>query len=390
MHAQASARLIENLLDQVDALNNEQARIKSDQTRESPPVLKLFGKASNTLITDGGLATQLETGYQCDLNHNLWSSLVLESKPELVTNAHADFIRAGARLIVTCTYQGTLEGFEGNVPAFETSIMQAVQCARKAADEKLADSGERVLVAGSCGSYGASLCKGEEYSGDYPGVSSYEEWAKCLHTCSSAVRPPAAKIPDATGSPAPVTRWFQFLKRWHHARAELLIESQGVDLLAFETIPRSLEGKAASELLSDLKFPGYVSFSCRDEKSLGSGESLETALSCLQLSPFLVGIGINCTSIKYVTELVTVINNFLNQNFNDSSRLCERPRIIVYPNSGECYDGVSKTWAVDGTLAGKNFGDFACEWHQAGARVIGGCCRVFPNDICQVCERLSA
>ena len=150
-------------------------------------------------------------------------------------------------------------------------------------------------------------------------------------------------------------------------------------------MPRALEGSAASELLEALRFPGYVTFSCRDEQRLGSGELLETALSNLRLSPYLVGIGINCTSIKFVTGLVTVIKRFLSKRYSDPD---ESPRIIVYPNSGECYDGVHKTWAEDESLGGKSFADFACEWHAAGARVIGGCCRVFPKDISEVHKRL--
>jgi homocysteine S-methyltransferase len=388
---QTAERVIANLLDQVDVLKlkNEQVRTEANGTKSL--VQKLFGKASNTRVIDGGLATQLETGYQCNLNHKLWSSLVLDSDPELITKAHADFIREGARMIVTCTYQGTLEGFEGDETKFETSIDTAVKCARRAADQTL-EGDEKVLVAGSCGSYGASLCKGEEYSGAYPGVLSEEEWPKFLGACASAVRPPAVPIPDlvdGASSSQSHKNWSTFLQRWHRRRSELLIGTHSVDLLAFETVPRALEGAAASELLRELQFPGYVTFSCRDEKCLGSGELLETALRSLQLSPYLVGIGINCTSIKFVTGLVTVIENFLNEKFSNTDvQVDDRPRIVVYPNSGECYDGLNKTWAEDETLGGKSFGDFACDWHKAGARVIGGCCRVFPKDICEVCERL--
>ena len=90
------SRLIANLLDQLDALKRERQELLT----AASPVLRLFGAACTTRVIDGGLATQLETGYGCDLNHKLWSSLVLQSQPELITRAHADFIREGARMIV--------------------------------------------------------------------------------------------------------------------------------------------------------------------------------------------------------------------------------------------------------------------------------------------------
>ncbi|MGO4436003.1 homocysteine S-methyltransferase family protein [Paenarthrobacter sp. RAF9] len=56
--------------------------------------------------------------------------------------------------------------------------------------------------------------------------------------------------------------------------------------------------------------------------------------------------------------------------------------LVAYPNSGETYDAVTKTWGPavgvqgSGTLAGA-----AADWHDRGARLIGGCCRTTPRDI---------
>ena len=53
--------------------------------------------------------------------------------------------------------------------------------------------------------------------------------------------------------------------------------------------------------------------------------------------------------------------------------------LIAYPNSGECYDPGPKRWS--GAQSGRPFGEWADAWHQAGARLIGGCCRTTPQDI---------
>lgn len=53
--------------------------------------------------------------------------------------------------------------------------------------------------------------------------------------------------------------------------------------------------------------------------------------------------------------------------------------MIVYPNSGEIYDGIKKVWLPDSALDGKNFEEMAMEWKEKGVKCIGGCCRVTPD-----------
>ncbi|MFM2392547.1 MAG: hypothetical protein RLZZ546_524 [Bacteroidota bacterium] len=62
------------------------------------------------LLLDGGLSNELER-QGCDLNHKLWSGRILESNPEAVVLAHLAFLEAGAKCILTSSYQATLPGF---------------------------------------------------------------------------------------------------------------------------------------------------------------------------------------------------------------------------------------------------------------------------------------
>ena len=52
----------------------------------------------------------------------------------------------------------------------------------------------------------------------------------------------------------------------------------------------------------------------------------------------------------------------------------------MYPNSGEHYDAVSKTWHHHGEHCAQ-LADYLPQWQAAGARLIGGCCRTTPADI---------
>jgi homocysteine S-methyltransferase len=63
---------------------------------------------------------------------------------------------------------------------------------------------------------------------------------------------------------------------------------------------------------------------------------------------------------------------------------------VAYPNSGETWDVAARTWAGDArTTAGVDPAT-AREWVAAGARYVGGCCRVGSQDIARLAAGLSA
>lgn len=62
------------------------------------------------LVLDGGLSNQLEA-QGCDLSDALWSARLLADGPEQIEAAHAAYVRAGARVLITSSYQATVEGF---------------------------------------------------------------------------------------------------------------------------------------------------------------------------------------------------------------------------------------------------------------------------------------
>ncbi|MCP5050303.1 MAG: homocysteine S-methyltransferase, partial [bacterium] len=62
--------------------------------------------------------------------------------------------------------------------------------------------------------------------------------------------------------------------------------------------------------------------------------------------------------------------------------------VVVYPNSGEVYDGEKRTWI--GTSDPLNCGIAASEWFRNGARLIGGCCRMGPGHIKAMGETLTS
>lgn len=288
------------------------------------------------LLIDGGLSNQLEKqGY--DLNHKLWSAKLLDYVPEAIIHVHLAYLEAGARCITTASYQATISGFMSvgyDKATAETLILKSVQLAEKAITRFRAID-FKPLIAASIGPYGAYMADGSEYSGNY-GVSEEE------------------------------------LIVFHEDRIRLL-DSSNADILACETIPSFKETVVLNSLLQNVKKQAWVSFSCKDEKHISDGTPITKCTKVIADNPKIFAIGINCTAPEYISVLIKAIKPIINDK-----------RIIVYPNSGDVYDAKSKTWS--GLSTPTSFLDMAKEWIKLGVDIIGGCCRIGPEEIKSISE----
>ena len=154
---------------------------------------------------------------------------------------------------------------------------------------------------------------------------------------------------------------------FHRPRMRALIEA-GADLLACETIPCLVEAQALVKLLDEFQsLQAWISFSCRDEIHVSEGQRLEDCVRLVEASPFVAAVGVNCTSPEYIPSLI-----------REARKATDKP-VLVYPNSGEKYDASKNDW--EGQPVHESFSEEAREWFEAGARLIGGCCRTTPEDI---------
>jgi homocysteine S-methyltransferase len=304
---------------------------------EAADPIRPFLDSRGVLILDGGLASELErAGF--DLNDPLWSAKVLLETPDAIGDVHRSYLDAGADCIISASYQATIEGFRArglSVAASEDAIRKSVQLAIDARDNFWADEnirGDRLqpLVAASVGPYGAFLADGSEFTGVY-GLDE------------------------------------KSLVDFHRRRWQIL-SSTGADLLACETIPSLREARALARLLGETPDRwAWFSFSCRDGEHISDGTPIVQCVRELAAVPRVAAIGVNCTAPAFITSLVEKIRGE-----------SETP-IIVYPNSGEGWDANTKTWT--GAADPSSFARAAAGWREAGAQLIGGCCRTGPDDI---------
>lgn len=321
----------------------------------------LLSRSGGAAVIDGGLATELER-YGADLNDSLWSAKCLLTSPHLIRQVHLDYLESGADVIISASYQATLQGFEAKGFSKEESeslLRKSVEIAREARDiyydrcknPSLADNANGkilrhrpILVAASVGSYGAYLADGSEYSGIY-------------------------------GEAVTIAK----LKDFHRRRVQILADS-GADIIAFETVPNKLEAQVYVELLQeeDIKVPAWVSFNSKDGVNVVSGDSLQECAAIAQACDKVVAVGINCTPPRFIHDLILSLK-----------KVTSKP-ILIYPNSGERYDPERKEWVQNTGVSDEDFVSYVTTWYDSGASLIGGCCRTTPHTIMGIYRALSS
>ncbi|WP_211362618.1 homocysteine S-methyltransferase family protein, partial [Streptomyces chryseus] len=132
---------------------------------DRPLAAVLGADAPGAVVLDGGLSNQLKA-QGCDLSDALWSARLLADGPHQIEAAHAAYVRAGAQVLITASYQATFEGFarRGTGRSEAAALLgRSVELARAAGESV----GQEVWVAASVGPYGAMLADGSEYRGRY-------------------------------------------------------------------------------------------------------------------------------------------------------------------------------------------------------------------------------
>ncbi len=293
----------------------------------------------DVVVLDGGMSNALaDRGH--DLGGQLWTARLLSDAPDEIAAVHRAYFAAGARVATTATYQASVPGFTaiGIDPDQAADLVRAgVRIARQVVAD-LANDGVTRLVAASVGPYGAYLADGSEYRGRY-GVSA------------------------------------RTLRDFHGPRLELLA-AERPDLFAVETVPDTDAAQVLVDLLNDLDLTAWFSYSVAGERTR-AGQPLEDAFALAAQTRNLVAVGANCCAPAHVLAAV------------ESAVATTGLPAVCYPNSGEAWasgaDDEAGTWSGESTFdAG-----LAPSWVDAGARYIGGCCRVGPAQIADLTARLN-
>jgi methionine synthase I (cobalamin-dependent) len=268
------------------------------------------------LLADGGMGSSLfERGLESGYAPELWNA----EHPERIADVHRGFVAAGADIILTNSFGGTRHRLK--LHQADGRVGELNELAGRIARGAAATAGRSVVIAGSMGPTGEIL---------------------------APLGP--LTVAEATAS---------------FAEQAQALERGGVDVLWIETLSSSeeLEAAIAGARSTGLPVVSTFSFDSNGRTMMGIAPA---ELAAIHRRTHLLGCGSNCGTGP--AELVASIVNLAAASDPDAILVakgnCGIPR---YVDGAIRFDGTPELMAT-----------YACLAHDAGARIIGGCCGTTP------------
>jgi S-methylmethionine-dependent homocysteine/selenocysteine methylase len=292
-------------------------------------------RSGDLVILDGAIGTEI---LRRDVS---WADHQLKARPDKIRSIHQDYIRAGADVITTNTFQLARRSFTGHfrdeahmrhigAPGLDNRAAElltaAADLAREARSSVAAD--RPVAIAGS------------------------------VTTLEWCFRPDLAPDEDAM--------------RAEYQELMGVLAAAGVDLILLETVNSIREARVGAQACRTAGLPCWVGFVCDEHGRLFTGETMgEAAQALAPLQPDVILL--NCAPPDDVTaglrELVAV----------------RREPCGVYPHIGRFNP---PEWLFTDEYPPEKYVNEARRWVEMGARVIGGCCGTTPDHIAALARGL--
>lgn len=306
------------------------------------------------VIIDGAMGTMIqrhkleESDYRgdrfkdwhCDVKGN--NDLLSITQPEIIKNIHLEYLRAGAHIIETNTFNGqviSMADYEMEDLSFEINEA-AAQCARRACEEFSKENSRPTFVAGAIGPTNKTL------------------------SLSPDVNNPGYRA---------VT--FDEIENAYYEQVAGLVKG-GVDIIMIETIFDTLNAKAAIFATkryfdeNNIELPIMISGTITDNSGRTlSGQTLDAFYYSIEhANP--ISVGLNCAlggeqMRPFITNLSKIANCFVSAYPNAGL-----PNAMgEYDESPEYTAGIIKSWAEEGLI-----------------NIVGGCCGTTPPHIKAIAE----
>jgi S-methylmethionine-dependent homocysteine/selenocysteine methylase len=256
-----------------------------------------------------------------------WGVGALIEAPEAVRDLHADYVSAGAEALTAATFR---------VAPYSLAKQRLTERAAE-----LAAAAVRLAREGACEAGREALVLASQT------------------TLEDCYRPDLVPADDV-------------LAREHDATARILAAA-APDALLLETFNTVREAAIAARAATATGLPVVVSFACRPEGRLLSGEDARAAAAAVS-GPGVVGVGVNCTSVRDVMPALV--------------RLAEGCSLALVAYANNAWSAADSPWLAAEPLTPEAYARWALAWAAAGARLVGGCCGTGPAHVAAVASRL--
>jgi S-methylmethionine-dependent homocysteine/selenocysteine methylase len=281
-----------------------------------------------TLLLDGAIGTEI-------LRRNVsWADHQLSNQPDFVRTIHEDYIRAGADVISTNSFQLCRRALYNH--------FRDADHRRQIGARDLDDRANNLLAAS-------------------------------VHLAREARRRSAAGRPVAVAAAVTTLEWCfrpDLAPSADQARLEYeeilqVVKEAGADLVLLETVNSISEACAALELATRLALPCRVSFVCDEHGRLFTGETLAQAVAALEPRG-VDAILVNCAPPAHITAGIKAL------------AAQARVPIGAYAHIGR-FD--PPEWMFTDECPPEKYRDVAAGWKRMGAQILGGCCGTTPEHI---------
>ncbi len=290
---------------------------------------KLKGRIANRkiVILDGGIGSEmLRRGVT-------WEGHKVESEPDAIRAIHSDYIRAGADVISTNTFQLARRSYANHFADRDhmrrvgaTDIETRAPILIHEGVKRAIEARERTDASDVC-------------------------IAGAMTTLDWCFRPDQA--PSAEDMRAEYRETIQAFK------------DAGADLMLFETFNSSKEARTALEAARDLGIPGWVGFVCDWKGKLLNGETATDVAAGLKgIEPDVLLF--NCAPVPDITLALGELTRHYHQ-----------------PTGGYAHVGRfdPPDWMFTDEYPPDQYLAAGREWARLGSQVIGGCCGTTPMHI---------
>jgi S-methylmethionine-dependent homocysteine/selenocysteine methylase len=281
-----------------------------------------------TLLLDGAIGTEI-------LRRNVtWADHQLASRPDFVRGIHEDYIRAGADVISTNSFQLCRRALENH---FRDAAHR-----RHIGARDLDARASRLLAA----SVRLAAEARERVASPRPVAV-----AAAVTTLEWCFRPDLAPTPEQAA------REYQEIFD--------VVKQAGADLVLLETVNSITEARVALEAAKNLGLPCWIAFVPDERGRLFTGETLAQAVAALE--PLGVdAVLLNCAPPADITA--------------GMKELAPHARVPTgaYAHIGK-FD--PPEWMFTDEFPPQKYLEAAAGWKQMGARILGGCCGTTPEHI---------
>jgi len=314
--------------------NNTQDNIRG-KVRET--INKLA--AERVLILDGATGSEIA---KLKLNHEGYNDLLCLTRPEIISVIHENYLKAGADIIETCSFNAASMMLENKSLAGQaySASRAAAELARKAAD-KFSTAEKPRFVAGSVGPTAKS----------------------------------ASMATDLSDLSKRAANWDEFEAAYYENVRGLL--DGGVDLILIETIFDTLNAKAAifaaQRLAKErgIDIPLIVSATLTEGGRLLSGQTVEAfCVSVMHAEPLALGLNCSFGAEKLKSHVAAI----------SAAAPC---LVIAYPNAGlPNSQGEYEESPASMALKLENY------LEEGLVNIVGGCCGSAPAHIAAIAEKV--